>query len=44
MTWVDRIKKYYDSGLWTEKMVMNAVDKGKITEDEYKEIVNDSVK
>ena len=23
--WFDRIKKYYDAGLWTEKMVGNAV-------------------
>lgn len=44
MTWVDRIKKYYDSGLWTETMVMDAVNKNKITEAEYKEIVGNSVK
>ena len=26
--WFDRIKKYYDAGLWTKKMVGNAVVKG----------------
>ena len=25
--WFDRIKKYYDAGLWTKKMVGNAVVK-----------------
>lgn len=27
--WFDRIKKYYDAGLWTKKMVGNAVVKKK---------------
>lgn len=35
----ERIKKYYDKGLWTKEMVHNAVDKHLITEEEYKEIV-----
>mgnify|MGYP001183420465 FL=1 len=39
--WFDRIKKYYDAGLWTEKMVGNAVTKKKITSDQYKEITGD---
>ena len=37
--WFDRIKKYYDAGLWTEKMVGNAVKK--ITADQYKEITGE---
>ena len=43
MTWADRIKKYYDSGLWSEKMVMSAVVKGKITKDDYEEITGNTV-
>ena len=34
----EKIKKWYESGMWTKKMVRNAVIKGKITEDEYTEI------
>ena len=36
--WFDRIRKYYDAGLWTEKMVGNAVAKKKITAEQYKKI------
>ena len=39
--WFDRIKKYYDAGLWTTKMVGNAVVKKKITAEQYKEITGD---
>lgn len=35
----DKIKSYYDRGLWTAEQVRNAVIKGKITEAEYEEIV-----
>lgn len=35
----ERIKKWYGMGLWTEEMVMNAVEKGKITEAEAAEIL-----
>lgn len=34
----EKIKKWYDKGLWTDEMVRNAVVKGVITEEEYKEI------
>lgn len=34
----NKVKKYYDSGLWTINMVKNAVVKGWITKEEYKEI------
>jgi len=34
------IKHYYDAGLWTERQVWNAVQKGKITEEEYHLIVD----
>lgn len=36
-----KIKKWYESGMWTKKMVRNAVIKGKITEDEYTEITGE---
>ena len=35
----DKIKSYYDSGLWSEVRVRNMVIKGYITEEEYKDII-----
>lgn len=35
----DKIKKWYELGLWTKEQVHQAVEKGLITEEEYKEIV-----
>lgn len=35
----EKIKKFYDLGLWTEAMVAEAVEKGVITSEEYKEII-----
>ncbi len=34
----DKIAKWYKQGLWTEAMVRNAVGKGIITTEDYKEI------
>jgi len=34
----DKVKNYYDKGLWTIDMVRNAVVKGWITEEEFAEI------
>jgi len=34
----ERIKYYYDAGLWSLPMVKNAVRKGIITKEQYKEI------
>lgn len=34
--WFEKIKKYYQDGLWNETKVRNAVVKGKITAEEYK--------
>lgn len=31
----EKVKKYYDSGLWNKTMVRNAVVKGWITVEEY---------
>jgi len=40
-TWFDRIKDYYERGLWTKEMVRNAVVKGKITAEEYEIITGE---
>ena len=36
----EKVKKYYDSGMWTLAMVRNAVGKW-ITEEEFKEITGE---
>ena len=35
----EKIKMFYDKGLWTAEQVYQAVEKGLITEEEYEEIV-----
>lgn len=35
----EKIKKYYDTGFWSEGRVRNMVIKGIITEEEYKDII-----
>ena len=35
----EKIKKYYDTGLWSAERVRNMVIKGIITEEEYASIV-----
>ena len=39
--WFEKIKKYYQDGLWTKVMVRNAVVKGKITADEFCQITGE---
>ncbi len=34
----NKIKKYFDSGLWTVQMVHDAVAKGKITKEDFLKI------
>ena len=34
----EKIKRFYDLGLWNDSMVRTAVKKGLITKDEYKKI------
>lgn len=41
MNWYDKIKNYYDKGLWTKEQVKVAVEKCKITKEEYKEITGE---
>lgn len=36
----EKIKKFYDMGLWTKEMVEDAVLKGVITKEESKKILN----
>ena len=36
----ERIKKWYKQGLWTEDMVLDAIQKGKITHEQAFEILN----
>lgn len=36
----EKIKRFYDLGLWSEEMVRNAVIKKVITADEYKQITS----
>ena len=33
--WFEKIKRYYEAGVWNRQMVRNAVKKGKITAEEY---------
>ena len=40
----DRITKWYKLGLWTIEMVAEAVEKGVITEDDFKEITGEVYK
>lgn len=41
MDWFKKIKDYYDRGLWNIEQVRIAVEKDKITEEEYKEITGE---
>ena len=40
----EKIKKYYDNGLWNEVRVRNMVVKGVLTENEYFAVVGKSSK
>lgn len=35
----EKIKRFYEKGLWTAAMVRQAVDKGLLTEEQYRQIV-----
>lgn len=37
----EEIKQYYDLGFWTKENVALAVEKGKITEEQYKVITGE---
>lgn len=40
---VEKIKKWYLQGLWTQQMVANAVAKGVLTAQQYKEITGEEM-
>ena len=40
MSWFDRVKMYYDKGLWSKERVYNVVGKV-ITVEEYEEITGE---
>lgn len=37
----EQIKRFYDLKLWTKAMVKNAVEKGVLTQEQYREIVGE---
>lgn len=39
--WFDRIKRFYDAGLWTKEMVADAVRFNRIAAEQYKEITGE---
>ena len=42
MSKYEKVKKYFDNGLWNEERVANAVIKGWITADDFREITGES--
>ena len=44
MDWFEKIKIYYEMGLWDIERVKNAVIKGKITAEQFKEITAEQFK
>lgn len=40
MNWFEKIKKYYDKGIYSDEDVRIFVTAGKITEEQFKEITN----
>lgn len=38
----EKVKKYYETGLWNKARVRNAVEKGWITADEYEVMTGDT--
>ena len=39
--WFDRIKRFYDTNLWTKEMVADGVKVNRITEEQYEKITGD---
>ena len=37
----ERVKRYYDLGLWDKRRMKEAVESGKLSEVEYREIVGE---
>lgn len=41
MNWFEKVKRYYDKGLYTKDQVKVFVKGGKISQEEYKEITGE---
>lgn len=41
--WFEKVKRYYNAGIWNKEMVGNAVIKGKITPLQYEKIVGEAL-
>lgn len=39
----DKIAKWYKQGLWTDAMVRSAVEKGVVTEEDYRSITGEAL-
>jgi len=37
----EKVRRWYDTGIWDERMVRNAYEKGRITEAEMNEILGE---
>jgi len=42
INWFEKIKRYYDKELWTNEQVKVAVERNKLSEEEYKEITKET--
>jgi len=40
MNWYERIKRFYEEGLWDKDRVETAKDLGRITQEEYEKIID----
>ena len=40
-SFAERVKRYHDAGIWNDEMVRNAHVKGRITDDEMREILGE---
>ena len=38
-SFAEKVRRWYERGIWTERMVRDAYDKGRITADELAEIL-----
>lgn len=41
MDWYEKIKSYYDAGLWSAEWVRDAVTKGKLTQEQADDILGE---
>lgn len=41
INWLEKLTDYYSKGYWTKSMIGDAVKKGKISEEEFKQITGE---